>query len=288
MRHAPDPEAIRPTSPDAIAYGQTVEEWGREAPEPDLALSYGEDRGQRLEIFLPSHASNAPVLLFLHGGAWIDGHLGWLSFMARPVTQAGFILAAATYRLAPRCKWPAQFDDVAAAFELVHGQCRQWGGDDARIIIGGHSAGGHLAALLAARAPHLPIAACFPVSASLDLRYGDVPLDSGAGRVYRYLFADRSQDGDASPLAFVKPGLPPFQITWGERDLTRVARSGAKMVKALQDCGSKVGFAIEPGADHFATHTMLRDSAHPWFDRLAEAAGWATPERTRSTIGRGT
>ena len=282
MAYASDPDAISPTSLDAVAYGALMGQLGADRPEPAFSFSYGDDRGQKLEVYLPQNADNAPVLMFLHGGAWIDGHLGWLRFMARPVTERGMILVAATYRLAPRCKWPAQFDDVHAAFLAVHANCGAWGGDPARIIIGGHSAGGHLAALLAAREPSLPIAACMPVSASFDLRYGDVPLDSGPGRVYRYLFADRSQDEDASPLAFVQSGMPPFYITWGERDFDRVSRSGMRMVKSLQSAGVDVDWDVMADADHFATHTALRDPAHPWFDRLAHAADLASsPSDTR-------
>lgn len=269
MAYAPDPDAVRSSGPAAIAYDRQVMEWSADGPGPDLALAYGADRGQRIEIYRPRGGGGpAPVLMFLHGGAWIDGHLGWLRFMAAPVTARGFVLAAATYRLAPRWRWPAQLEDVGGALAMVRERCGELGGDASRIAIGGHSAGGHLAAMCAVTRRDAKIRACLPISASFDLRYGDVPLESGAGRVYRYLFAERWQDAEASPLAFVRPGLAPFQIAWGEHDLERVARSGERMVAALEEVGGAVGGAIEQGADHFATHLALRDPAHPWYDRL--------------------
>jgi acetyl esterase/lipase len=271
MAYAPDPEAVRPTSPEAQEYDRHVCALSASGPELDHAFSYGPDRGQRLEVYRPAGAEFAPVLVFLHGGAWIDGHLGWLRFMAEPVTAHGIVFIAVTYRLAPRCKWPAQFEDVRAALAVVHDRCSDFGGDPARIAIGGHSAGGHLAALLAVCEPQSPILACLPISSSFDLRYGNVPADSGAGRVYRYLFGERSQDADASPIAFVRSGTPRFHIMWGERDLERVAMSGARMVEALGKAGGEITHAVEPGADHFATHTALADRTHPWFDHLRHA-----------------
>lgn len=278
MNYAPDPDAIKPTSADAIAYDRAVMEICPDAPEPVERLSYGEDRGQKLEIYAPKDASGLPVLLFFHGGAWISGHLGWLRFMAEPVLQHGVILVASGYRLAPRCRWPAQYDDVSAALALVRNRIGHFGGDPCRIVIGGHSAGGHLAALLALHDGSPDIAACMPVSAAFDLRYGDVPIESDAGRVYRYLFADRAQDVDASPLAHVAKAARPFHLMWGEQDFARVARSGERMVKALSDAGGVVSHAVLPGASHFDTHLALAAADHPWYTHLKEAFAKHKPE----------
>jgi len=112
-----------------------------------VRVNYGTDRGQHLDVYAPMGASSLPVLLFLHGGAWINGHLGWLRFMAPALLSLPAILVAATYRLAPRCRWPAQEEDAHAALNVVYRAAAEWGGDDpGRIVIGGHSAGAQLAA----------------------------------------------------------------------------------------------------------------------------------------------
>ncbi len=271
MTYAPDPEAIATTSADALAYDRNVMALADDGPEPVARLSYGADRGQKLEVYAPLDAHDLPVLLFFHGGAWISGHLGWLRFMAAPVMRSPAIFVAATYRLAPRCRWPAQYEDVSAALAFVRERIGDFGGNPDSIVIGGHSAGGHLASLLALREPAADIAACMPVSASFDLRYGDVPLDSAAGRVYRYLFAKRSQDVEASPLTHVKKGAPPFHIMWGEHDFERVARSGWQMVDALAEAGREVNCEVLPGASHFDTHLALCDPDHSWYAHLGAA-----------------
>jgi acetyl esterase/lipase len=211
-----------------------------------------------------------PILLFFHGGAWISGHLGWLRFMAPLVTALPAIFVAGSYRLAPRCRWPACYEDVRNALRFVTERAAEWGGDAARIVIGGHSAGGHLASLLTLK-EQPEIAACMPVSASFDLQYGEVPIESDAGRVYRYLFNERSEDFEASPINFVAGNRIPFHIVWGEDDFERVSRSSAAAVEAMKAEGSPVTCRIIAGASHFDTHMALADPADPWFVRLSEA-----------------
>lgn len=271
MRRRPDPDEIAPTNPAAIAYAERVEALGVAVPAPTLHLAYGLDRAQRLDVYAPPGAKDLPILLFFHGGAWISGHLGWLRFMAPIVTALPAIFVAGTYRLAPRCRWPAPYEDVRAALEHVREHARDFGGDPARIVIAGHSAGGHLASLLALKNRSAGLLACLPVSSSFDLQYGDVPLESEAGRVYRYLFAERSQDAEASPINFVRPDAPPFHITWGERDFDRVGRSSAAMAALLRHTGARVSHEVVAGASHFDTHTMLSDPDAPWYDHLRTA-----------------
>jgi len=270
LGHRPDPDEIAPTKAETLAYAEQLAAWGGEAPKPDHQLSYGPDHGQRIDVYAPPDANKLPILLFFHGGAWVSGHLGWLRFMAPQVAALPAIFVAGSYRLAPRCRWPACYEDVRAALRFVIEHAGEWGGDPKRIVIGGHSAGGHLASLLTLR-ERAPVAACMPVSASFDLQYGDVPLESDAGRVYRYLFAKRAQDFEASPINFTEGNRTPFHISWGEADFDRVATSSAAMVEALRANGISLTHRILPGASHFDTHLALRDPADPWYARLAEA-----------------
>jgi len=115
------------------------------------------------------------------------------------------------------------------------------------------------------------VSACFPVSSSFDLQYGDVPLDSNEGRVYRYLFADREQDRDASPVEYLAGNRVPFHVVWGERDLPHIANSSRRMVDALQREGCAVTQAVVGAASHFDTHLALADPADAWYARLRRA-----------------
>lgn len=266
-----DPDAIEFTSPEATRYAEHVEALARATTlEPVERLAYGPDRGQRLDVYAPAGARDLPILVFFHGGAWINGHLGWMRFMSSIVTALPAVLVAGTYRLAPRCRWPAQYEDAREALRLVQHQAARFGGSGDRIVLAGHSAGGHLAALVALKREAGLVRACCPVSSSFDLQYGDVPLESHEGRVYRYLFSDRSQDREASPIEFVTGNRVPFHIVWGERDLRHIASTSRAMVDALARDGCPVTHSVVAGASHFDTHLALARAADPWYARLRE------------------
>lgn len=254
---------------EAAAYAQRVEELGRSTTvKPVLEQAYGALPGQQFEVYEPADARNAPVLVFLHGGAWTHGGLDWLRFMAPAVLSLPAVLVSVTYRLAPQHRWPAAFDDVSAALHAIHKLVQQRGYDEKRIVIAGHSAGGHLAALATLRGDFPWIKACHPVSSRFDLRTPNPKPGSGEERVYKLVLADPSQDADASPLCFVNENTTPFHIIWGENDFERVATSSQNMVAALQQQGGPVTCAIVPAAGHFDTHLALGDASDPWYQRL--------------------
>ena len=267
-----DPESIEIVSAPAARYVEEVEGLARDAGVTPIArLDYGADRGQWLDVYAPPGARDLPVLIFLHGGAWINGHLGWLRFMAPPVTALPAILVATTYRLAPRCRWPAQYEDACAALRIVMERIGEFGGDARRIVLAGHSAGGHLAALVALKQRFAGCRACLPVSAPFDLQYGEVAPDSHENRVYQYLLSHRRQDREASPIEFVGGNAVPFHLVWGERDLPHIVAASVRMVEALRAAAGCVTYEVVPGATHFDTHLALRDPANPWYGRLRAA-----------------
>lgn len=269
MRHRPDPDAIVSANPAVLDYIARVEAAGVDAPPPTHELAYGPDRGQWLDVYAPPGARDRPVLVFFHGGYWINGDLGWLRFMARAALAHGFLFVAGTYRLAPRCQWPAQLDDVAAALRFVAAHARDWGGDPARIVSGGHSAGGQLTLLAALLRPGPVLAGLAPVSGLFDLRFGDVPLESEQGRVYKYLFARRDDDAAASPIRFLDRLQVPIHLMWGERDLTDSILSSRAVLARLAELGRPASWAELPGASHFDAHLSLGDRASPWWQAVA-------------------
>ena len=127
-------------------------------------LKYGTDERQALDIFAPEQASAVPrpVLIFAHGGGFIDGskHEPGSPFydnVALFAARNGIVGVNMTYRLAPQHQWPAGAEDVAAAVRWVGANIAAHGGDPARVFLMGHSAGAvHVASYVALPKFHGP------------------------------------------------------------------------------------------------------------------------------------
>ena len=129
-----------------------------------LDVAYGEQPGEMLDIFPASGVSSAkgaPVLVFIHGGYWRALDKADHSFIAPAFTQAGACVVVLNYALCPVVTIPEIVSQMVKALAWTWRHIEAQGGDPARITVAGHSAGGHLAAMLLAcdwpaHAPDLP------------------------------------------------------------------------------------------------------------------------------------
>ncbi|HEV7526210.1 MAG TPA: alpha/beta hydrolase [Acidimicrobiia bacterium] len=103
-----------------------------------------------VRVFRPSAAPGLPVLLWFHGGGWVTGNLDTHDQLGRLLAdEVGAVVVSVDYRLAPEAKFPAAADDCLAVYEWALAHADEVGGDASRIAIGGDSAGGNLAAVVA-------------------------------------------------------------------------------------------------------------------------------------------
>jgi acetyl esterase len=108
-----------------------------------------------VRVFRPSAAPGLPVILWFHGGGWVTGNLDTHDQLGRLLADhSGAVVVSVDYRLAPEAKFPAAADDCLAAYEWALEHADEVGGDATRIAIGGDSAGGNLAAVVALDARH--------------------------------------------------------------------------------------------------------------------------------------
>ncbi len=151
---------------------------GRDGPRAQggQELIYGSDAKQKLDYFAVHSKPNAPLVVFIHGGGWSigDKKQGAVT-KAEYYNELGYAFATLNYRLVPNVKPDGQATDVANAIAYLRGDAAKLGFDPNQIIVMGHSAGAHLAALVASDTRYLD-AAGVPVSAIK----GTVLLD-GAG-----------------------------------------------------------------------------------------------------------
>ena len=237
---------------------------------------YGDDPCCQLAV----HAAAEPsgdVLVFFHGGGWTSGWKEWMSFMAPALGAVGVTFVTAGYRLAPAHLFPTGFDDAADAVRWACANIAAHGGDPTRIFVGGHSAGGHYAALLAVtrawrEARGLPadiVRGALPVS-------GVYRFDAASGLTMRPRFLGPEGPDDtalaASPLLRIEPDVAaPFLLTHGGRDFPHLVVQAAQMIDALRAAGVPTDHHVLEDCDHFEASLASGDARSGW---PARAASW--------------
>jgi acetyl esterase len=186
-------------------------------------LSYGEHPRQRLDVYRPQRAVAAPVVIFVHGGAFVRGdkrvndeiYANVLTYFARH----GCLGINMEYRLAPEAAFPGGAQDVAAAVGWAVGHAAGFGGDPGRIFLMGHSAG----------ATHIASYACDPnagvgpsdsvraiVLLSGRMRADALPDNPNAAGVRAYFGADESLYEERSPVSWAARCTLPVMIAIAE------------------------------------------------------------------------
>ncbi|WP_052863524.1 alpha/beta hydrolase [Streptomyces niger] len=258
------------------------------APHPDVAplppaaprepgvrvlrgVPYGELPGSRpleLDLWLPgANASGpAPLVLFVHGGAWRRGRRDDMGMRMRDwapgpfarLAAAGLAVACADYRLSGEAAFPAPLDDLRAALRWLTLRSAELGIDTGRTVVWGESAGGHLASLLAlAPGPGVPA----PVGAVVwygpsDLTAPRAPFDPHDAGTPEALLLGAAPAGcpdralAASPLAHAHAGAPPFLLVHGDADTMVSCTHSEALADALRSAGAPAELRVEPGADH--------------------------------------
>lgn len=245
----------------------------RDGVRVDRNIAYS-DAGKRnlLDIYRPHETREGgfPVLLQVHGGAWI---IGEKEQQAKPLmyhmAQRGWLCVAINYRLSPKAAFPAHIIDVKKAIAWIKEHIRNYGGDPDFIAITGGSAGGHLSSLAALtpnRAEWQPgfetvdtsVQAAVPFYGVYDFldRAGIRPKMSMdallADRVMQCSKEDNPQLWDsASPLSHVSADSPPMMVIQGTHDSLVWVEEARAFVSALRAASKQpVAYAELPGAQH--------------------------------------
>jgi arylformamidase len=234
---------------------------------PFAELRYGADPYQAVAVY-PAPRPDGRLFAFIHGGGWTSGYKEWMGFMAPAVTAAGITFCSIGYRLAPAHVFPAGLEDCAAAVQAIAKAAPSFGADPARLALGGHSAGGHYAALLALRRDWqgpLGLARdvlklCLPISGVY--RFGD---GSGLSMRPRFLGPEGTDaEAAASPIRHIAGAPIPFLLAHGERDFPHLVRQAEEMAAALAAAGGEVERLVLPQRDHFTASLAGGEPEGPW------------------------
>ncbi len=227
-----------------------------------------------LDIYAPKNAKNAPVMIMIHGGGWQNGdklNRGLITNKISFFNTNGVIFVSINYRLSPAVKHPAHIEDVAEAVAWVSDNIKKYGGDKDKIFVMGHSAGAHLAALVATDERRL-----IAHKKDLSVIKGVILLD-GAGydiptqmkgleffggmlnTMYENAFTlDENVQKDASPIFQIKPKtkIPPFLIFTAGGRIASVNQS-KKLAEALKKVDVKVEVIDDPAKNHMTLNNTF-------------------------------
>jgi acetyl esterase/lipase len=221
-----------------------------------------DDVRHKLDLYLPRGHKGFPVLVFVHGGGWTKGSKEGFAKLGSLLARNGIGTAVTNYRLSPQVQHPAHAQDVARAVGWVHRNIAKHGGRPDEIFLSGHSAGGHLVALLGTDSSYLKaegvplkdIRGVIPISGVYTIRYN--PKGTIFGK-------DEDSAKNASPQVHVKGEHAPFLILVAEKDGKGFDRMAAEFCDALGKAGCKARVITAKDRNHGSIVGRMVNQADP-------------------------
>ena len=222
------------------------------------------DARRSFDLYLPAKSdAKPPLLIFVHGGFWLlpDDEYRIGPSLAENLVKDGVAVALVRYRLAPSHRHPAQAQDVASAVARLVKDADKYGFDDKRVFLSGHSAGGHLASLLALDKSYLAkqnlpaqtIAGVISFSGLYDLAPTWSVSSNQKAATEKTFGNDPAVLKGASPVHHARRDAPRFLIMSAFGDFPGFALDARRFADALRSVGAKeIDQHIFKGADHFS------------------------------------
>jgi acetyl esterase/lipase len=235
---------------------------------------------QTLNIFGPRKWSTSKeVLIFIHGGGWNSGKKSLYNFFGTRMARKNVVVVIINYPLSPAATYNGMARAVAKSVRWVHQNIEKYGGDPEKIFISGHSAGGHLAALISVRHEYVdsigltsPIKGTILIDAAgLDM-YGYLQEQKFSGQ-HSYLKTFTKNPiywKEASPLYHLHTDIPPMLIYMGENTLPSIINSHAKFIDALRSYSSNTAYYILKGKKHVPMITQFFKQRNPHYREIID------------------
>jgi acetyl esterase/lipase len=237
--------------------------------ERTAGIAYAPGPRHALDVYAPKVARGAPVVVFWYGGGWTRGHRGSYRFVGAALAEAGYVVVVPDYRLYPDVVFPAFVDDGALAVAWATRHAAEFGGDPRKVFLMGHSAGAHLAAMLATSPQRLRDAGVDPAAIrGLIGLSGPYELTPNSAELHR-IFAAPYVPQDWQPAERVTEATPPTLLLHGGADNVVWPSHAERFAAALRAHGVPVTLEIYPGRKHADTVGALALAARGRLPALA-------------------
>jgi acetyl esterase/lipase len=221
----------------------------------------------KLNVFAPRQSdSPKEVLLFIHGGSWNSGNKNLYSFFGNRMAAKGIVTVTINYTHSPKATYAEMALEAAQAVHWIRQNISKYGGDSTKIFVSGHSAGGHLAALIAVDNRYF-----YPLKIKNPIK-GVILIDGAGLDMYSYLKENNSKADqtyletfttnpkiwkDASALYHLKKGIPPFLQLLGEKTYPSLISSNNDFHKGLLDYYPTSKLIVQKNKTHVGMMTQF-------------------------------
>jgi len=234
----------------------------------ELGLAYGTSARQKVDLFFPEATGHTPLALFVHGGYWRSLDASTFSHMAAGLNSRGIAVAVAGYDLCPQVTIGQIINQIRTACLFL------WRRFGQRLMVYGHSAGGHLAACMVAsdwkkldpKAPADLVPAGYSISGLFDL----APLI--ATSMNSDLRLDDTEVARVSPLKWPVPRGRVFDAVVGGAESSEFLRQSHIVADDWRQRGVETRYEEVPGANHFTVLDPLSDPNSSMTARVAALA----------------
>lgn len=206
----------------------------------------------KLDVYAMSGTTHAPVVVFFYGGSWKSGKRQWYRWLGERLAREGWLVVIPDYRKYPQVSMDGFMRDAAHAVAWVHNNASRLGGNGEQLFLMGHSAGAHIAALLATDGHWLQgegmqahkLAGFIGLAGPYDF----LPLKE---EVFRKIFGNSDeQQIKSQPVHFVDGDEPPMLLLQGKDDHTVDPRNARSLADKLQSTGETVQLRMYPDVGH--------------------------------------
>jgi acetyl esterase/lipase len=229
------------------------------------SVVYDAEHGLALDVHRPLDADgSAALVVFFYGGSWQRGSAAQYAFVGAALAERGIVAVLPNYRMYPTAGFPAFMEDAARAVAWAQAHAGELGADRRRIFLMGHSAGAHIAGLLATDARYLGAVRIAPreIAGVIGLA-GPYDVHPAGYPDLEQVFGEPATWPRASALNFIGGDEPPFLLLHGSNDRTVWPANSESLAHALDAVGIEAVLHLYQGVGHSRILMALR------FPRLA-------------------
>jgi acetyl esterase/lipase len=242
-------------------------------------VHYDAYRDLKADIYSPKQKGKTlkPVLVFVHGGSWSKGSKESYAFFGKHMANKGFVTVVINYRLSEDTTYEGMAMDVARAVKWTKEYIHLYGGDAKKMVLSGHSAGGHLAALVSLDNRYFerlqiknPVRGIFlndPFGLDINsymIKYKDIY----AKQYFSIFGTDSAIWKKASPITYINKNMPPCLIFLGGLTFPPVKEYTLSFIDEAKKVQPKIKLVDFPTKDHFTIMLHMHSGRNKGYSEL--------------------